>query len=218
MRECTKCHETKDDAEFVWDDGLLLGMGTRCKACRERRKNCPDCLRLRAAAGQVYKRRSTKRLLRCDRCTAERLPPGVPLARYPVRRHAVARFAERMRPDLARYNDALFAMFRLMVDAELSDEPQGWYHEVPYAGFESFRRGYLHVTDGAMFSLSDYGSKGVQVATVLTSQHYVTPEPLDPPAPWVQFIHDARDRQYERRDRYRDEIRNRYGHSPKLSS
>lgn len=216
MRECSKCHEMKDDAEFVWDDGLLLGMGTRCKTCRERRRNCPDCLRIRAAAGQVFSRK--KHPLRCPRCQAERLPPGVPVARFPVRRHAVARFHERMRPDLARYNDALHAMFALMEDAELSATPQYWYREVPYDGYESFRRGYLHVADGAMFSLSDYGEKGTQVATVLTGPGFLMPDPLVPAPEWVEGIHAAQMRRYARRGQYREKVRSKYGDSTKRTA
>lgn len=208
MKVCTKCHEEKPDAEFVWDDGLLLGFGTRCKECRARKRNCPDCVAL--WGGKHYSRKS--RAPRCESCGGLRRPPGVPAPRFLIRRHAVARFAERMRPDIERYGDALHEMFRLMEDAEHSEEPQHWYREAPYDGFVTFRRGYLHVADGAMFSLSDYGDgKGVQVSTVLTGPEFVMPDALDPAPGWVAEIHEIRKRQYARRAQYREDVRAKYG-------
>lgn len=208
MPVCTKCKEEKPDAEFVWDDGIRLGVTGRCKTCRAGARACPDCLRLRAERGRVKR---GKKLILCDRHQQERLPPGVPLPRFPVRRHAVARFGERMRPDILIYREALHVMLVMMEDAEHSDAPQDWYQEASYDGWRSFKRGYLHVADGAMFSLSTYGGKGIQVATVLTSPDYV-PAPAPPdPAPYIALIHETQARRYQRSEEYRERIRAQYG-------
>lgn len=196
MKVCSKCGEEKPDAEFVWDDGILLGEGKRCRECRaDRARHCPDC------RGQ-------------HRCVAHRGTqwPGpvheYVAMRYPVKAHALARFWERVRPDIEKYAVTRVEMARMMEDAPLSMVPQEWYDEKNPPGDEApFKRGYLHVADGVMFALADYRGNGVMVSTVLTRDGLETPEAVPMPK-WVASIHDgtakrivANQRRRERRAR-----------------
>lgn len=184
-RVCSKCGIPKPLADFEWDDGLLKGHGSRCALCRSRKRNCPDCLELQS---RPYNRRSAQRP-RCEACRELRRPPGVPKERYRIRRHAIARFHERMRPDIAFYNEALWEMIRLMETAEWTLEPPPWFNSAAkYEGHDSFQRGWLHVAPGAAFTLSAYGDR-VMVSTVMTGPEYELPEPVEPQPPWVESIH-----------------------------
>lgn len=155
MRECSKCHEEKPDAEFVWDDGRLLGFAKRCKLCR-------------ATSVRV-------------------LPPWHIHPRYRIQRHAIARFHERVRPDLAGYTATVQEMIRMMADAELTDEPPAWY------GVRQGQhgRGYLLVAPGVIFCLADYRGRGVRVSTVLVEEGYPTPPAVDAPR-WITAIAEER--------------------------
>lgn len=119
--------------------------------------------------------------------------PGVPriLPRYPVRAHAVARFHERVRPDLERYQETLDEMVRLMADAPLTLEPPSWYAPA-VSPSDPFKRGFLHAADGVVFTLADYRGKGVRVSTVLTRDGLEIPEALSPVPRWVVAIHLGR--------------------------
>lgn len=97
--------------------------------------------------------------------------PGLPPTRFRVRGHALARFRERVRPDLT-FAGAWEEMVRLMVEAPLSAEPPSWCESQPQA----HNRGYLLVAPGVCFVLSNYQRPNTevprggatQVATVLT--------------------------------------------------
>lgn len=131
MRVCSKCGEEKADALFVWFDGILYGEAKRCLTCRS------------PAA----------------KARARRLPPDVPDPRFMIRRHAVARFHERVRPDLRGYLACLFEMIRLMEHAPFQTEPPDWYKVGTYEGYYSFQRGYLMVSPDIAFPLSAYGGE-----------------------------------------------------------
>lgn len=146
---CPKCGETKRNVEFLWDDGLNIGVAKRCKACRTK---CTECTRAK----------------RCPKHEAEYRGPMFPPARFAVRPHAVRRFIERVRPDL-RGPAAVFEMLTLALEAEHVQDAPGWLY-ADNEGRRQYHRGYLRISDDMVFALGDYRTKGVMISTVLTRQ------------------------------------------------
>jgi hypothetical protein len=103
--------------------------------------------------------------------------PGLPMERYRIRGHAMARFQRRVRPDLVGRSEVLHEMIRLMEHAPLMTGPPPWYkNERPDAGTARFGEGYLLVAPDVVFCLARYGSREeVRVSTVLVSDAYARP-------------------------------------------
>lgn len=184
---CGKCGVPKPMQEFAWDDGVLQGFGTRCAECRSMRggRGCPDCRALWRALGRRKWGRKSKPP-RCESCRAAARMPGLPMERYRIRGHAMARFQRRVRPDLVGRTDVLHAMIRLMEHAPLQTGPPPWYAtERPDAGTSRFGEGYLLVDPQFVFCLARYGDREVvKVSTVLVADAYVPP-PAEPVPLWV---------------------------------
>lgn len=178
MQECSKCGEPKPDGEF------LTKLGARSRRCNACRGPCPDCERLRQGKSRK------KVTVRCERCREAARPPGWPKERFPIKRHAIARFHDRVRPDLSSYRECVYEMLVMMETAPWSDDPPSWYPARRYEGTLPFRRGYLTPVEGVLFALSAYGVKGVQVATVMVSDDFVPPE-AGPRPQWVEDIYAA---------------------------
>lgn len=182
MLVCKKCGEPKPDGEF------LTKKGEPSKRCNDCRAPCPDCAALaKMKLGPGGKRRKVQR---CQRCRDASRPPGWPEERFPIKRHAVARYHERVRPDIGAYVECLRLLLVAMEVAEWSQEPPGWYAPMAYAGHKPFQRGYLMLHPGVIAPLSSYGSSGVRVSTVLTVPGLVVLERRGDAPAWVEKIHD----------------------------
>lgn len=94
---------------------------------------------------------------------------GVPERPYPIRDHAILRFWERWRPDLASQEDVVAEMQRLAAGAKLTRTGPSWHHSPHELGYQAnrFLRGYLRVSPSLVFALAFYVGQGVQISTVL---------------------------------------------------
>jgi hypothetical protein len=108
--------------------------------------------------------------LRCGKCRRQRgyqRHPDLPQPRYWIREHAIARYRERVRPELTR-SRARDEMIRLMVDATLVSEPPAWIQEPRR---KRVAAGYLVVRHDLVFCLRYYptgrGPVYTKVSTVL---------------------------------------------------
>ena len=184
---CSKCGVPKPREEFAWDDGLVQGFGTRCAECRSLRggKGCPECRALWRALGRQKWGRKAKPP-RCEACRAASRLPGLPMERYRIRGHALARYQRRVRPDLSHRSDVLHEMLRLMADAPHVAAAPPWYKtERPDSSTAAFGEGYLLISDHVVFCLARYGHRQeVKVSTVLVSDAYVPPPTVETPL-WV---------------------------------
>lgn len=146
---------------------LSIAPGTICKLCRRHRPY--EEFVWRDSAGQLG---VTQRCVAC-RNRGKRDKPGEPKLRYPITKHAVERYIERVRPDLAAlrkgraHQIARLEMRRLMAYAPWEREWPEWAGDRAPHRDESV--GFLLIDEHTLFLLSSDPNGSRVVVTVLTN-------------------------------------------------
>lgn len=148
-------------------------------------KGCPECRALWKALGRQKWGRKSKPP-RCEPCRAAARLPGLPVERFRIRGHALARYQRRVRPDLTYRSDVLHEMLRLMEHAPHVAAAPPWYStERPDSSTAAFGEGYLLISEHVVFCLARYGHRQVvKVSTVLVADAYEAPPAAETPL-WV---------------------------------